>query len=185
MHTGRGIDQTFRNSRFLLTCMALAVSVSGCGIPRAVHQSMVPEDLPRLAQHEATVSVRVDSDEVQLSTLPAEEFKRAIETAIVASGTFRRLESSTGGRYQLLVRITSLDAPAAFAWDRQVRLVANWELRQTESGQAAWKDVIATKFTTTTKDAWGGMERTKLSTEGAARANIREAVDQLGRLKLE
>lgn len=176
--------QTFRKWTFNLWALALSIAISGC-VPRAVHQSMVPGDIPRLAQHEASVSVRVDSDDVQLSTLPADEFKQAIERALVASGTFQRLEAATGSAYQLLVRITSLDAPAAFAWDRQVRLVANWELRRAKSGQSVWKDVISTKFVTTTKDAQGGMERTKLSTEGAARANIRDAVDQLGRLKLE
>ena len=109
----------------------------------------------------------------------------SIPTDRYYSAAFQRLEADTSSGYQLLVRITSLDAPAAFAWERQVRLVANWELRRAKSGQSVWKDVISTKFVTTTKDAWGGMERTKLSTEGAARANIRDAVDQLGRLKLE
>ncbi len=167
-----------------LSALALSIAITGC-VPRAAYQSMIPGDLPRLAQHRAAVSVRVDSDDVQLSTLPTGEFKQAIEKALLASGTFQRLEADTGSGYQLLVRITSLDAPAAFALDRQVRLVANWELRRTASGQPVWKDVISTKFVTTTKDAWGGMERTRLSTEGAARENIRDAVDQIGRLKLE
>lgn len=176
--------RTFRKWTFGSWALALCIAISGCA-PRAVHQSMIPEGIPRLAQHEGSVSVRVDSDDVQLSTLPPDEFRQAIEKALVTSGTFRRLEAAASSGYLLLVRITSLDAPAAFAWDRQVRLVANWDLRRAKSGQSVWKDVISTKFVTTTKDAWGGAERTKLSTEGAARANILDAVDQLGRLKLE
>lgn len=167
-----------------LAALSVAALMAGC-VPRAVHQNMVPTDLPRTTQHESSVSIRVESDEVQLSTLPVQEFRAAIESAMTAAGIFRRVESGAAGKYEIVVRVTSLDIPAAFAWDRQVRLVANWELRRSETKAAIWKDVIATKYVTTTKDAWGGLTRTKLSTEGAARENIREALEQIGRLKLE
>ena len=174
-----------RTGRCGVSALVLATPLSACGVPRAVHQSMIPTDLPRVSQHDGSVSIRVDSDDVQLSTLPVQEFRTAIEKAIVACGAFRRVESGTPGNYQILVRVTSLDAPAAFAWDRQVRLVANWELRRSESGVAVWKDVIATKYVTTTADTFDGLKRTKLSTEGAARANIRDALEQVSRLKLQ
>jgi hypothetical protein len=167
-----------------LAALSVAALMSGC-VPRAVHQNMVPTDVPRTTQHQSSVSIRVESDDVQLSTLPVQEFRAAIKSAMIASGIFRRVESGAAGKYEIVVRVTSLDVPAAFAWDIQVRLVANWELWRSETKAAIWKDVIATKYVTTTKDAWGGLTRTKLSTEGAARENIREALEQIGRLKLE
>lgn len=146
---------------------------------------MIPSGLVVQSQHNAAVKVQVESDPstVQLSTLPPQEFQKAIEKAIAQSKLFVTMPDGQP-TYRLTVKVASLDAQAAYAWDRQVRLVASWDLTRSDTGQSVWKDLIATKFVTTTKDASFGLERTKLSTEGAARENIREAIEQLARLSL-
>lgn len=167
----------------LLLSVAALMVLTACTTPRAVRESMLPVNMKQFTLVAPSVAVVVKVEDVQLSTLPPPEFKAAIETAVVAAGLFGKAQAEEGADAVILARVTSLDAQAAFAWDREVRLVVDWELRTTRDGRAVWKDLIATKFVTTTKDASAGIVRTKLSTEGAARANIREAVEQIGELR--
>jgi hypothetical protein len=174
---------SFHSYLSLIALLIIAVHVAGC-VMNAEHKNMVPADLPMTPRNQSTVSIQVAS-EVEHTILKALEFREALESSILNAGVFGQVVATVPAKYSLQVHLNNLELDAAFGFTNQVRLVATWELKRTDTGIAQWKDIIATKHTGTTADAYGAMRRIKLIIEVAARANIRDALIQIRQLNLD
>jgi hypothetical protein len=65
-----------------------------------------------------------------------------------------------------------------------VTVEVTWTLARQSDHQIIWQKSITSTYTAKTGEAFAGVTRLRLATEGAARLNIRDAIGQMGALNL-
>jgi ABC-type uncharacterized transport system auxiliary subunit len=169
-----------------LLIAAAALLFGGCATA-SKPTAMIATVKASVAKNPQSVSVAVtggsDTSSMGASKIANADFAEAIKGSITQSGLFAKIGSDTASDYALAVQIVRLDQPM-FGASFTVTLECTWRLSRRSDGQVVWEKAINTPFTATMGDAFSGVTRLRLANEGAARANIEEAITQLGAVKL-
>ena len=149
--------------------------------------AMVATMKTAVVKHPQSVSVTVtggsDTSSLGASKIANADFAEAIKTSITQSGLFANIGAETAADYALGVQIVRLDQPM-FGASLTVTMECTWRLSRRSDGQVVWEKAITTPFTATMGDAFSAVTRLRLANEGAARANIEDALSQISALKL-
>ncbi len=166
--------------------LGIALIASGCATA-SKPTAMVAETMSVSNQHAASVSIEVtggsETSSMGASNISNRDFAEAIRTSISQSGLFTDISSANLADYRLTADIVELNRPM-FGTSFTVDLEVTWRLRRTSDTYVVWEKAIASSFTATMGDAFSGATRLRLANEGAARENIREAIQEMAELTL-
>ncbi|WP_438479910.1 hypothetical protein [Oleiharenicola lentus] len=173
-----------------VVCSAALVSVvalfSGCATASQSSAMAVVDAPAAITKHVHTVSLQVTGGEetssMGMSSISNTDFAAAIKTSIEQSALFSKV-SEVGAAYQVFAHIVRLDRPS-FGGSFTVKMEVTWQLRRLSDQSLVWEKAIMSSHTAKMSDAFVGTTRLRLANEGAARANIKDAIDQMGSLTL-
>lgn len=168
-----------KTALLLFLCAGLGL-FAGCAVTR---EGMVPTTFEITKKHPQSVSVNVKGIEAGHTPISETTFMEALTDAIVKSQTFSRVIEGKGGDYLLSVGIISLEQPV-FGLSFTVDMEAGWTLQRVDNGSIVWQESIKSTHTATFGDAFVGVNRGRLATEGAARNNIAQGLAKISRLNL-
>ncbi len=148
---------------------------------------MVVSDQRAVRPVAESVSVAVDGGQetssMGKSQISSDDFSAAITQSILDNGVFSQVLPGNEGQYRLNAVIVTLEQPT-IGFSFTVNMEAAWRLIERASGKVVWEQVINSTATATTGDAFAAVTRLRLATEGAAKANIEQAVITMGGLAL-
>jgi hypothetical protein len=166
----------------LVVCAAL---LGGCATG-ASYEAMVPTSVQAANKHPQAVSVEVtggqETDGLGKSQISNDSFAQALEQAITQSQTFSRVIKGSGQDYRLSVVIAGLEQPS-FGLSFTVKMEAGWTLKRADTGATVWQESIRSEHTAGPGDAFAGVVRLRMATEGAARNNISQGLGRISQLK--
>jgi len=180
-----------RRRRAIVVSVAITCATGGCAVALSP-EVMVPSPPVTAARTEKTITVAQVTTEGEASTAaldPAEQFKVADEQfrvalvkALEASGMFRRVTSAGRGDYQLLARIVAQQSQRAGFLTVTSSFVANYRLREEESGREVWRETIVTHETAEGRPFSEGVPGAgKKALAAAVRRNIADMLEKLAR----
>jgi len=159
--------------------------VGGCA-SGAASRNMVPKDLAVANIHPYSVLVKVDggreTSAVGTSQISSPEFQAAIVDSLTTYGMFKAVLTEGITDYKLEAAILNLQQPL-FGFDVTVTIETAWKLTDLKDGRAVISENFINSYTATTGDAFAGVTRLRLATEGAARENIRDALKKISGIK--
>lgn len=165
--------------------IALTFLLAGCA-SGAKPEAMVAEKVAVAHPSNNDVSVVVSggkaTSSVGASQISDDAFAQALRDSITKSGLFKAVTAS-GGRYKLTAFIGKVDQPM-MGFSMTVKMEVSYTLADTESNKAVWSKNISSEYTAKVSDAFAGVERLRLANEGAAKANIQQAVTEMAKLQL-
>lgn len=170
-----------------LLTVSLIVLLSACAAAPTDPEAMTAKEANITGRHSGSVAVITsggsETDALGKSQVSNADFKVAIEKSIVATGVFESVVSSETGDYALSAFVTNLDQPS-FGMSFTVKVEVAWSLKKVASGETVWEKVINSEHTATSSDAFAGVVRLRLATEGAVKNNISAALEQISALKM-
>jgi hypothetical protein len=176
---------TTRTALRLAALAGLAAVIGGCATPMAP-QNMVPTTVATGKQHPGSVSVDVSGGADPAKTpfkISNDMLKQALTESITKYRTFSRVVEGKGGDYLLTVQIFNLDQPL-MGMSMTVKMEAGWTLKRADGGATVWQETISSQHTTGAGEAFAGVERVRMATEGAARSNIATGLAKISQLNL-
>ncbi len=123
-----------------------------------------------------------ETSKMGASQIADKDFVEAIKQSITANKTFDAVVEGDAGQYALSVAIVKLQQPM-IGLDMTVKMEAAWQLRK-QDGKVVWEQVINSEHTATVSDAFAGVARLRMANEGAAKANIKQALEKISALSL-
>ena len=178
------IMNSFRLS-FLCLLASWAV-LSGCSTP-ATSKSMVVSTFSLQKVFPYSVSVNVlggkETSAMDKSQISNEAFMQAIADSLYKSGLFSKIIHGKNADYLLNVMIFNLAQPS-FGFSFTVKMEAVWSLAHADSKKVLMRESIRSSFTATMGEAFAGVARLRIATEGAAQENIRLGIKKLSQLNL-
>jgi hypothetical protein len=108
---------------------------------------------------------------------------QAIADSLYKSGLFSKIIHGKNADYLLNVMIFNLAQPS-FGFSFTVKMEAVWSLAHADSKKVLMRESVRSSFTATTGDAFAGVTRLRIATEGAAQENIRLGIKKLSQLNL-
>jgi hypothetical protein len=120
------------------------------------------------------------SDEVQAGISNA-EFEQAVRRSLLASGLYSEITESAP--YRLDVVLGDIRLPIAGA-DMTTVMTVLWSLSRSDTRETVWQALIESQYTAQAGESLIGVVRVRMATEGAARANIEKALQQLAGAEL-
>ena len=173
-------------ARSMLAVLAFVAVGSGCAAP-ADSMAMVPARMLVDRSHPYSVNIEVaggrKTTEMTPSQISNEAFKEAITESLMKSRLFADITDKGAAAYHLNVIIFSIEQPT-FGFSMTTKLEVGWTLTQVETGKMIWRESIRSVYTASAGAAFSGAARLQLATEGAARENIKEAIEKLARVDL-
>jgi hypothetical protein len=170
---------------FAVLC-AVAALIGGCATP-ATHEGMIPAKFETAKKHPQTVSVTVtggkETDAGGTPQISDAAFRDALVGSIKNSQVFSRVIEGKGGDYLLTVTLFSMQQPL-FGFSMTATIEAGWTLQRASGGAPVWQESIKSAHTATTSDAFAGVTRLRLATEGAAKKNIEQGLAKISQLNL-
>src|SRR5262249_37334318 len=109
--------------------------------------------------------------------------KKALADSISKSQVFSKVVEGAGGRYLLTVSIASLEQPL-MGMSMTVNMETGWTLKRADTGATVCQEMVKTTHTATPSDAFVGVERLRLATEGCVRNNISTGLQKISQLNL-
>lgn len=160
--------------------------LAGCA-SQATHQGMVPETFEISAKGTNTVSLSVTGGQstsaIGKPMISNEELKMALLESIEKSKVFSRVLNGTGGDYLLTVTLFSLEQPSV-GFSMTVKMEAGWTLTRSSDNATVWQESIRSEYTAGVGEAFTAVKRLRITTEGAARNNIKQGLSKLAKLNL-
>lgn len=173
------------HASLLLVLAATGLLLGGCASP-AQSGAMVPTSLGPVSKHTQSVSLNVTggspTSSMGASQISNEDYTTALSQAITQSGLFAKVIPA--GDYHLEVAIVRLQQPM-MGFSMTATIETNWTLTRLSDHSVAWQKAITSSHTAKTSDALAGVKRLQLATEGAARDNIQDGIQQLSALTLQ
>lgn len=165
----------------------VAAGLGGCASP-AQPTAMIAIPDKTVSRHAGSVALQVTGGSsttvTSASQIANEDFAAALAESIRRAGLFAQVLNAPGtAAYTLDVAIVRLEQPM-FGFSMTATLETNWTLVRRSDGAILWRKAIVSSHTAATGEAIAGVKRLRLATEGAARKNIQEAIEQLGTLTL-
>jgi hypothetical protein len=153
----------------------------GCASPAQPHAILSPNWPQALTVHEPVVVVVVGGEKTKRngpSLISNDDFATAIIESLRKIGLFKSAERSGSAVFRLETTLEDLAQPVA-AFSMTVKLEVDWRLIRISDNQVVWHDNIVSTYTATVGDAFVGIKRLRLATEGAARQNIEQGLAKL------
>jgi hypothetical protein len=171
----------------LASCFAgLLLTLTGCATQLS-HKALVPLSLEVTKHHPQSVAVVASGGtETSVTGKPQVsdvELQQAVAVAISQSKTFSRVVDGKNGDYILTVNVFSINQPN-FGLSLTVGVEMGWTLTRTDSGAKIWQEAIKSEHTVGVSEAFVGVTRLKLATEGAIRNNVKEGLVKIAALSL-
>jgi hypothetical protein len=174
------------NRNLGVSLLAAAVLLAGCATPTS-QEAMVPTAISTVKKHPQTVTVEVsggqETSAIGKTQVSNDALAKALTQAIEGSKAFSKVVKGTGGDYLLTVNIFSIDQPN-FGLSFTVKMEAGWTLKRANDGAVVWQESIKSEHTATTSDAFVGVTRLKMATEGAAKNNVAQGLEKVSKLTL-
>ena len=176
---------TFKSVRALLALLSLALLLVACA-SGAKPDSMVADRVEIAHKSSQDVSIAVsggkETSSMGASQISDAAFAQALTQSIEKVGLFAKV-SSGPARYTLTAFIGNVDQPMV-GFSLTVKMEVSYTLKDAQSGMTLWTQNIASQHTATTGDAFAAVERLRLANEGAAKENIRQAIEAMAALNL-
>jgi hypothetical protein len=165
--------------------LLLAVTLSGCATPTRP-DAMVATPTSPVHKSASDISVAVaggrETSKAGASQISDEAFVQALRESIEKSGLFGK--TSTGAaRYKLAAFIGRVEQPS-FGFSMTVTMEVSYSLTDTQSNKAVWTQNVSSTHTTPAGEAFAGVTRLRLATEGAAKDNIADTIAKISALNL-
>jgi uncharacterized lipoprotein YajG len=163
--------------------LALAgIFLGGCATP-AQSTAMVPASVAATTKHAETVSLNVtggsETSAAGASKISNADFMTALGQSIEKSGLFAKtFQTSPKGDFHIEVAIVRLQQPV-MGFSMTATIETNWTLTRQSDQLVIWRKAITTSHTAKAGEAFVGVTRLRLATEGAARDNIQDAITQI------
>jgi glucose dehydrogenase len=168
-----------------LTLIAAAALSAGCATASKPND-MVATPATLVHRNSGSVSVEVaggrETNPMWTSQISNDAFAQALRDSIQKSGLFSTVTDS-GANYKLSVFLGKVDQPL-FGLSLTVKMEVTYTLIDARSGKTLWQKDIASQYTAHPSDAFVAATRLRLANEGAARANIQQALAELSTLSL-
>jgi len=165
----------------------LALVCTGC--PLSVKsEAMLP--LVPMAVHKSTSDIAIavlgatDVSAPKPIHISDEDFTQSLRESFEKSGLFRKVVTDTQAAYQLQAVFVQMDEQI-FGLDMTASMEVNYTLASTSPKKVLWEKGVATSHTTAFGESLISATRLRLATEGAARRNIEQAIQEISKLKLE
>ncbi len=145
---------------------------------------------PVRIEHQNPTSVLVSvsgGSETSAMTAPGisnEDFASAIRRSLLDSKLFAKVAESLPADYRLDVMIVRVQQPM-FGASFSVTMESSWRLTHVSDNAVVWEKAITSSFSGKWNDAFAGVTRLRMATEGAARTNISDAISMMGHLSLK
>ena len=164
--------------------LAALLLLGGCASP-PTQEGMAPTGMVFSKKHSQTVRLDVSggaetSDLVAVSNASLEA---ALHQAIRESSLFSQVVKGNGGDYLLTANVFGLHQPM-FGMAMTVKLEAGYTLKRMADNKVVWQEAIRSEHTSTPGEAFAGVTRVRLATEGAVKNNIGEALSKIAALAL-
>ena len=173
-------------SAILAASIPVMLTLGGCASP-VTHEAMVPQKMGAVVHHPQSVAVAVtggnETSAAGKSQVSNAELQQAVIAAIDQSKVFARTVQGNNGDYVLNVTLVSLDQPN-FGFSFTVGAEMGWSLTKADTGAVVWRESIKSQSTAGATDAFAGVTRLKMATEGAVRENIQTGLGKLSALNL-
>jgi hypothetical protein len=160
--------------------------LAGCSAAPTDPKAMSVSQVQLTNQHSGNVSVVTsggsETSALGKSQISDADFKTAIENSILETKIFSGVVSAGDGEYKLSAIVTNVEQPS-FGFSFTVKMEAAWSLK-TSDKKVVWEKLIRSEHTTGSGEAFAGIKRLRLATEGAAKNNIEQAFTELSALKL-
>jgi hypothetical protein len=170
----------------LIALLFVASLVTGCASPTNP-LAMAPVDYVPGKIQPYSVSVNVaggqETSAMGKSSVADADLKTAIEETILKTKAFKQLVKVGGADYELSASIMTVDQPS-MGFSFTVKTDIAWKLGKVNGDNALWRKVVHSEHTTGTGEAFAGVERLRLATEGAVRKNIELALKEIATLEL-
>ncbi|MES2535013.1 MAG: hypothetical protein V4632_03985 [Pseudomonadota bacterium] len=181
------IHAFFSNKFLSIPALVVVVSMlGGCATP-TTSQGMTPASIKTTNQHAKSASVAVaggqETDATGKSKISNVVFTQALTDSIKNSKVFSSIIQGKGADYLLTVTMFNMDQPS-FGASFTVKMEAGWTLQRADTGAVVWQESIKSEHTAMMSDAFVGVERLRLATEGAAKNNISLGLSKISTLKL-
>ncbi len=169
----------------LLLLTAFTVALSGCATATRAPAMAVSADavagipVPPALKHNIVigkVSGGQETHALWMSKVDNEAFARALHDSLDAANLLAT--GPNAGQYVLVADLQRLRQPA-FGVKLQVTAVVDYSLKERASGQTALQTQVVTPYTADLGDAFLGVERLKVASEGAIRTNIERLIREL------
>jgi hypothetical protein len=164
---------------------AFTVALSGCATAtRAPAMAVSAEAIasvpvPPALKHNVvvgTVSGGQGTHALWMSKVGNDAFAKALRDSLDAANLLAT--GPNAGQYILIADLQRLRQPA-FGVKLRVTAVVDYSLKERASGETALQTQIVTPYTAGFGDAFLGVERLKLASEGAVRTNIERLIREL------
>ena len=174
--------------RMNVCCVVLMLGCfcfSGCASLKV--ENMVTDRTSLGVQHSATVALNAEggSPGVQWfsGTISAKAFGDAVKMSLEKSALFKGLVDEATADYELNVVLTYAGSHPGFTMHAWV--TAKWDLVERASGENAWSAEIKGDGSASVGEAFSGAARQYMALERGAKANIEDALSQMGKLRLK
>jgi hypothetical protein len=175
-------------SYLFLSCgLALTALVSGCATatqPTAMAATSTP-----IASHQTSGDLGVavsggrETSSVGASQVSNEDFGAAIVASITHAQLFSKVAYNSPGRYQLNAYISKVSQPM-LGFSMTVSMEVSYSLVDKQNSQTLWQKTISSEHTAAMGEAFAGVTRLRLATEGAAKQNIDSLLRELNQVSL-
>jgi hypothetical protein len=164
--------------------LAALFLIGGCASP-LTQEAMVPTGMVINKKHHETVRVDVSGGSETSERLPISNasLEAALNQAINESKLFSQVVKGNGGDYLLTANLFSVNQPM-FGMAMTVKMEAGWTLKRASDDKIVWQEAIRSEHTSTPGEAFAGVTRVRLATEGAVKNNIAEALSKIAALSL-
>jgi len=164
---------------------ALGGALSGCATAtRAPAMAISAEavagiPVPAVLKHNVVIGAVRGGQQTHALWMPKvgnDAFARALRDSLAAANLLAT--GPNAGQYVLVADLQRLRQPA-FGVKRQVTAVVDYSLKERASGETALQTQVITPYTAGLGDAFLGVERVKVASEGAIRTNIERLIREL------
>ena len=183
LHPHPAARRTLFGLRTVPFLAALAL-IAGCASP-ITHEAMVPTGVVIGKKHQETVRLNVAGGADAADGLPISNaaLEAALNQAINESKLFSQVVKGKGGDFLLAANVFNVHQPM-FGMAMTVKIEVGWTLKRASDDKTVWQEAIRSEHTSTPGEAFAGVTRVRLATEGAVRNNIAEAMSKLAALSL-
>lgn len=170
----------------LIALLIAILAFTGCASPTNP-VSMVPVDYMPEKVQPYSISVNVAGGQgtsaFGKSSVSDTDLKIAIEGTILKTKAFKQLVKVGDADYELSVSVITVNQPN-MGFSFTVKTDLGWQLRKIRDDKILWRKVINSEHTTGAGEAFAGVARLRMATEGAIKRNIELALKEIATLEL-
>ena len=172
-----------------LRALLILLALVSTGCPATLKpETMIPQVSVPVHKSASDILVAVlgatDVTKLKPIHITDEDFAQALQESIEKSGLFRKALRDVPGKYLLQAFFTQIDEQI-FGIDMTASMEVNYTLARMSPKEVLWEKKISSSHTASMSDSLISITRLQLATEGAARKNIEQAIQEISKLQLE